>query len=184
MVVFINFVVVLFLSLAFVSYVAVIYGNAVRKLFDKSYQFCVASVFAQEIILAFALRGLGYSGSSSDILLVCRHQIDGWIYLVTIADKPYTCLDNIRQPNSWCCLLVQLRTAEGDIHVQKFTPEVLSYVTSYWASRLDSSGLWECLEQLYYTYTHPVADDILDTMAECGSWDLEVFVAAAEFDDV
>ena len=71
---------------------------------------------------------------------------------------------------------------EDSIIVKQFTAGALTHVTQFWTSMLDSNGLWECLEQLYYTYTHPLSDDILDTMVECESWDLEVFVEAAEFD--
>lgn len=59
----------------------------------------------------------------------------------------------------------------------------MSHVLGFWKAILASYGLWACLERLYYTYTHPVTDDMLETMSECSSWDIVVFMEAADFDD-
>ena len=69
-------------TMCIVVYVVVLMRQHVIELFDMCYQFCVASVFALEILLAFACDG--YAHPSSAILLVCRHATLGWVYLVII----------------------------------------------------------------------------------------------------
>lgn len=70
-------------TMCIVVYAVVFMRQHVIELYDKCYQFCVASVFALEILLAFACDG--YAHPSSAILLVCRHATIGWVYLVIIS---------------------------------------------------------------------------------------------------
>ncbi len=76
----------IFLALSVCYMLYKILGNMplVIRVLDVVYQFAVASVFAQEILLAYALDLVGCAPDiNTPILLVFRHASYGWMYVVS-----------------------------------------------------------------------------------------------------
>ncbi len=85
--------------------------------------------------------------------------------------------------------MLQERDVEGGIVIHGFQDQqadvcMLTHVTKFWTASLMDHGLPSCLAKLYYTFNHPVGDDVILSMDEFDTWDLEVMVEAAEFNNM